>query len=175
MSLFVILFFDELGDSLVRNIWQAFSDHNISESMIEKQISPHLTLGKIPYEKQKDFSKALETFAKDLSPIPVNMPHYGIFTSPAIVIFLGVTVTDNLYNLHRKFYQQFKDYLELESLYSPSFWIPHVTLAHDLQPEQISRAIASCQHVTLPIMTQVNRIALVESDPIEVLALYVLG
>jgi len=174
MTLFVILFFDAQGDKAVRNIWQILANQQLSASMIEKKIAPHLTLGLVPYDKQHDLTRKLEAFANSSSPTPINMPYYGLFTSPGHVLFLGVTVTNQLYEFHRNFYHECQDYLDLDSLYIPDFWIPHVTLAHDLQAEQISLSLESCQHIALPIMTIVNRIALVESDPIEVLAEYAL-
>lgn len=172
MTLFVILFFDDVGDQAIRHIWQILAHHQLSDSMIEKNISPHLTLGIVAYENQHEFILRLEAFAKRITATPINMPHYGLFTSPSHVLFLGVTVTDRLYDLHRMFYEDCKDYLDLESLYTPKLWIPHATLAHDLQPEQISQALEHIQHITLPIRAHVNRIALVESDPIEVLIEY---
>lgn len=172
MTLFVILFFNAEGNKIVRNIWQTLADENISDSMIEKGIAPHLTLGTIPYARLTDFPTVLEAFAKPLSSIPINMPYYGFFPSPGTILFLGVTMTDALYRLHRQFYEDLNGYLNLDSLYIPDLWIPHVTLADDCQPEKLSFALQSCQQITLPITIHANRIALVESEPIDILIEY---
>jgi len=172
MSLFVILFFDKEGDKIVRNIWQTLAQENVSNSMIEKGIAPHLTLGMIPYEKQYNFSDTLELFAKRMSPIPINIPFYGFFPSSSNVIFLGVTMTDVLYTLHREFYSELNDYVDLDSLYTPEFWIPHVTLVDDCHPEKVSAVLQNCQQISLPITIYANRIALVESELINILAEY---
>ncbi len=172
MSLFVVLFFDEEGDQTVRDIWQTLADDNVSDSMISKGIAPHLTLGMIPYEKQHNFRNALEAFAKRLSLTPVNIPHFGFFTAPSTILFLGVTMTDALYTLHRQFYKELHEYIDLESYYIPDQWIPHVTLADGFKPEELSQSLRICQQVRLPINIYANRIALVESDPINIIVDY---
>jgi 2'-5' RNA ligase len=172
--LVVELSFETAGDRIVRNIWQALADANVSTSMIDKPFHPHISLGMIPYEKQSGFQNTLKSFATQLSPISVNMPHYGIFTSPGHVIFLGVTVTDALYNLHRTFYQAFANDVDVTTLYTPDFWIPHCTLAYDLTAEKAPLALGVCQQFPLPITSYINEIGVVESDTGEVVVRHLL-
>jgi 2'-5' RNA ligase len=172
MTLYVVLLFDEAGDQTVRIIWQALADQHVSDSAIKLNVPPHLTLGIIRYEDQQNFLPKLKAYADNLHQIPINMPHIGLFTSQNTVIFLGVTVTDALYNLHRQLYQTCVDFVEKDSLYTPEFWIPHVTLAVDLQTEKFPSALEVCQQFTLPITINANAIALVKSDNNEILAKY---
>jgi len=47
-----------------------------------------------------------------------------------------------------------------------------VTLADECQPEKLALAVQSFQQVTLPINIHANRIALVESEPIDIVVEY---
>lgn len=84
-------------------------------------------------------------------------------------IFLGVTVADALYQLHRTCYQHYAEYFEGNTLFRPETWIPHCTLADGLAVNQLSSTIDICQTYPLPIKAIANRIALVDSDPIEII------
>lgn len=161
--------FEETGDLTIRSLWQALADNDISTFMVDKPYVPHITLGGIQDNKLEDIKNALPSFAKQFDPIPVNMPYFGVFTSPFQTIFLGVTVTDTLHHLHRQFYKHCSDYLDWELLYIPELWIPHCTLAFQLDDITLLPALEVCRQHPLPVNTSINSLSIVESTTGEIL------
>lgn len=161
--------FEEAGESTVRQYWQTLADYDISSFMIDKPYAPHITLAGIPNDKYDDFSHILPSFAEQFSSIAINMPFLAVFTSPHYVLFLGVTVTDALHRLHRELYKQYAQHVDWDLLYIPSLWIPHCTLAFQLDSAKLSSAIDVCSQYPLPINTAINRLEIVESTTAEVL------
>ena len=171
-----VLFFDDEGDRVVRDIWQALATANISTSMMDLKIAPHISLGMMKHTQDvKAVVNLLENYSKQVSPIPLNMPYYGVFTSPGHVVYLGLTVTDQLYQLHRGFCQAFKDSLDWTSLYVPDRWVPHCTLAQGLTSQEIPQALEVIQQFALPINLKVNRIALVDDKSLAIVGEYAIG
>lgn len=162
-------FFEDSGDQIVRQLWSDLAENEVSTFMIEKPYVPHITLGGILDHKFEDMENQLMSFAEQFSPIPINMPFFGAFTSPFQVMFLGVTVTDDLHNFHRRFYEHCGDNIDLELLYVPKFWIPHCTLAFQLDDSTLLKALDICRKQELPVETYINRLAIVESRTGEIL------
>ncbi|GEM_PF-1324627 len=162
-------FFEEHGDQVVRQLWSSLAEQDVSTFMVDKPYIPHITFGGVLDDKFADMKTQLTSFAKQFSPVPVNMPHFGVFTSPFQVLFLGVTVTDTLHDLHRQFYKQCSDNLDMTLLYVPEFWIPHCTLAFQLDDSTMLKALNTCRSQPLPVNTLINRLAIVESTTGEVL------
>ena len=152
------------GEAHVRTIWQAIADAGISSSMITKPFSPHISLGIIPYARQGNFIPHMETLAVQTAPIAINMSNYGVFTNPGGVVYLGVTVTDTIQQVHHELYQTYKADLDWNTLYVPDKWVPHCTLAFDVSPPKFGETIELCRHFPLPLLTRVDRIGLVESE-----------
>lgn len=167
-------FFEEIGDRQVRQLWNALAENDVSTFMIEKPYVPHITLGGILDHKFESSKRQFMSFAEQFSPTPVNMPYLGLFTSPFKVIFLGVTVTDALHNLHRQFYEQCSDSIDWNLLYVPKLWIPHCTLAFQLDDTTLLQGLDICCQQPLPVETSINRLAIVESTTGEILSSVIL-
>ncbi len=161
--------FEDAGESKVRQYWKTLADNNISSFMIDKPYAPHITLAGIPDDKYEEFKDILPSFAEQFTSIPINMPFLAVFTSPHYVLFIGVTVTDALHHLHRELYKQHPHCVDWDLLYVPSLWIPHCTLAFQLDSSKLSSAIDACSQFPLPINTNINRLEIVESTTAEVL------
>lgn len=162
--LFAVLFFEDRTEQTIRQIWHALTESNIQISGIDKDVSPHVTLGMFKESHSINLPLQMESFASQFKPLPINMSHYGFFTTPHRIIYLGVTMTDPLYQLHRGLYQQLADELDTTALFVPATYVPHCTLAYDLQPEKLAIALDICQQFPLPIITVAKGVALVESE-----------
>lgn len=162
--LFVVLLFEDEATQTIRQIWQALTDLKIETNGIDKHISPHITLGMFKEHHSDDLGQLVESFASKFTSLPINMSHYGFFTSPHRIVYLGVTMTDALYQLHRELYRQLASDLDVTTLFVPETYVPHCTLAFDLQPEELPIILDICQQFPIPIMTRANRIALVDSE-----------
>lgn len=162
--LFAVLFFEDKTEQTVRHIWQALTENQIATNGIDKDVSPHITLGMFQSSQQNDLPQQVASFIANITTIPIIMPNFGIFTSPYRIIYLGVTVTDRLYDFHRGLYRAFDAQLDTTTLFVPATYVPHCTLAYNVPPDKLPIALSICQQFPLPIITHANRIALVESE-----------
>ena len=160
--LFAVLYFDEVSDQTIRQIWQTLADANLSTAVIDKGVPPHITLGSFLPNQPDDIVDQVGQFAQTFAPLAITMPNYDVFTSPQLVVFLGVTVTDVLHNLHRGLYQQFAEHIDNSTLFAPATWLPHCTLAYESNADKLPSILKVCQQFPLPIVATANRLALVD-------------
>ena len=164
MAYAVEMYFDILTDSTVRGMWQSIAASGVPSAMLLGGYRPHVTLA--VYDELKDdgwFASTLEVLAGVAPPIHLTFNSFGVFPTAEWVLFLGVTVTDSLNQLHSSFHSWFADYRTgLRSYYAPDHWVPHCTLALGLSLDQMTTAIQSCAAVTLPLTARVLSFGLVE-------------
>jgi 2'-5' RNA ligase len=160
----VEMYFDVLTDSTVRGMWQSIATAGVPSPMLVGGYRPHVTLA--VYDALKDdgwFASTLEVLAGVAPSIQLTLGSYGIFPTAEGVLFLGVTVTDALQELHSSFHAWFADYkVGLRGYYAPDHWIPHCTLGLGLSVAQMTAAIEACAGVALPLTAKVTSFGLVE-------------
>lgn len=161
----VVLLFDDDSTKLIRNIWYNISSVGLSSFLIENDDLPHISLGicnNIDCDQAQDH---LLQYIAFIEPFNITLNHIGIFPGTGVV-FYGINMTSHIINLHMQFTDLFNEIAEGPyEKYLPGQWIPHVTLAYDLPPDQISKTIAIVQKTELPITCRVEKIALIEFPP----------
>lgn len=176
MAYAVELFLEEKSAAEVRNVWQQLAEAGVSSSMVEKPFQPHMTLAVFDEIRRPDYVRAASEFAKHAVPIEINVPNLGVFLNETGVVFLGVTVTWRLIELHEWFHGTLKNYVNhVWAHYLPGSWVPHVTLAFNLEVDRIPKAIEICQSFALPFNAKTDRIAIVDTLTGEELQLFTLG
>jgi 2'-5' RNA ligase superfamily len=160
----VEMYFDQTADATLRGLWQAMTHAGIRTGMIESGQRPHVTLA--VYDTLVDdgwFLATLEEFAGVTAPLALTLGTIGIFPTSEAVLYLGVTMTGALYDLHTAYHTWFSDYKSgLRSYYAPNFWIPHSTIGYGLSLESMFAAIQCCAAFTFPITAHVQGLGLVE-------------
>ena len=173
MPFAVELYFDPSTEASIRGAWTAIDEAGISASMPKGGYRPHVSLGVCNHLEAKAFEKELSTFAESITPFRLSLSNIGIFPTSEGVIFLGVTVTDQLLNIHRRFHKIFKKHAqEQREYYAVGRWTPHCTLAFGLSEEQIVEAVTVCRRIVLPTSTKVGEIGVVEVSPKSCQTLY---
>ena len=162
--LFVVeLYFDPLTEASIRDVWKAIDDARISDSMPKGGYRPHVSLGVCDYLETNSLAQELTTFAASITPFQLSFPNIGIFSTSEGVVYLGVTVTEQLLNLHTTFHKIFKKYAEEQrEYYTVGRWVPHCTLAFGLSEHQIAETVTICRQIDLPVSTEVREIGLVK-------------
>lgn len=174
MPFAVELYFDPSTEVSIRGAWTAIDEAGISASMPKGGYRPHVSLGVCNHLKSKAFEKELSTFAESITPFRLSLSNIGIFPTSEGVIFLGVTVTDQLLNIHRRFHKIFKKHAqEKREYYAVGRWTPHCTLAFGLSEEQIVEAVTICRQIALPILAKVKEIGVVKVSPTSCQTLHV--
>ena len=173
MPFVVELYFDPSTEERIRGAWKAIDEAGISASMLDGGDRPHVSLGVCNHLEPNAFEKELSIFAASLAPFRLSFPNIGIFSTSEGVVFLGVTVTKQLLNVHTAFHKIFKKHVqEQREYYTVGRWVPHCTLAFSLSERQIAEVVTICRQIVLPTSTEVKEIGLVEVSPMSCRTLY---
>lgn len=101
-----------------------------------------------------------------MTPFRLSFPNIGTFSTSERVVYLGVTFTEQLLNVHTRFHKIFKKYAqEQREYYAVGRWVPHCTLAFGLSEDQIVEAVTICRQIDLPISAEVKEIGVVKVSP----------
>lgn len=161
------LFFDSSTDAKIRGVWEDLAAIG-SSFMRDSGARPHVSLA--VYDTL-DISLArtlLNRFASKVVPVSFTLASLGMFTSPSIVVFLSPKVTKELLHLHSQFFSIFSSAgARCWHHYTPSHWIPHCTIAMDLEVCQLSSLYEVCQKTELPFSGSFAEIGLVEFRPVQ--------
>ena len=168
------LYFDPSTEECIRGAWKAIIDEaGISASMPDGGYRPHVSLGVCNYLEPNAFEKELSTFAASVTSFRLSVPNIGIFSTSEGVVFLGVTVTEQLLNVHAAFHEIFKRHAQDQrEYYTVGRWVPHCTLAFGLSEHQIVEAVTICRQIDLPISAEVKGIGVVKVSPAGCQTLY---
>ncbi|MEG9295443.1 2'-5' RNA ligase family protein [Mangrovibacillus sp. Mu-81] len=164
----VIALFDTETERLIKHIWKELREESISYYIDEVQDGrPHLTLASYKELDKKNYIRQMETFYDNKRGYDITFNHIGSFLNYN-TLFLSPTVTEQLLDFHTEHHKHFGTYnTEANKLYEPRQWIPHVTLANNLEPDQLSKAFHYCVDrigQTKGRIEEVGLIELVEQD-----------
>lgn len=166
MPFAVELRFDTQAEEQICDAWSAIHEAGIGSSLLDAGYRPHVSLGVCDRLEPNAFAEALSTFAASLAPFRLSLSSVGIFPGAEGVVFLGVTVTKRLLNVHAAFHQVFKTHAQEQSeYYAVGKWVPHCTLSFGLSERQIAEAVPICRGIPLPISAEVKEIGLMEISP----------
>lgn len=164
---------DPEAAAVVQRIWRELADAGIGY-MASSGVRPHVTLG-IWETLDRDRAEAeLTRFAAETPPVQVTFASVGLF--PGVAVFLAATVTAELLELHAGFHRRFARSGEAPSgYYRPGRWVPHCTLATDLEPDRFADALAIAGRVRLPLGCRLVEAGIVEFRPVKQLVSRALG
>ena len=166
MPFVVELYFDPSAEERIRSAWKAIDAAGISDSMPKGGYRPHISLGVCNHIELNAFAQELSTFAASVTPFRLSFPNIGIFSTSEGVVFLGVTVTEQLLNVHTRFHEIFKKHAqEQREYYTVGNWTPHCTLAFGLSEHQIAETVTVCRQIDLPVSTEVKEIGVMNVSP----------
>ena len=166
MPFVVELYFDSSTEASIRDAWKAIDDAGISDSMPKGGYRPHVSLGVCDHLETDSLAQELSTFAAGVAPFRLAFPNIGTFSTSEGVVFLGVTVTEELLSVHTAFHEIFKKYAgQQREYYTVGQWVPHCTLAFGLSEHQIAETVTICRQIVLPTSTEVREIGVVKVSP----------
>ena len=166
MPFAVELFFDTQAEKQICDAWKAIQKAGISSPLLDAGYRPHVSLGVCNCIESSAFEAELSTFAASVAPFSLLLSSVGIFPGAQGVIFLGVTVTEHLLDVHAAFHKIFKKHAQEQSeYYAVEKWVPHCTLGFGLSERQIAEAVLTCRSAPLPISAEVKEIGLAEVSP----------
>ena len=166
MPFAVELRFDTVAEERICEAWNTIHEAGIGSSLLDAGYRPHISLGVCNSLEPNTFAEALSTFAASLAPLRLSLSSVGTFPGAEGVIFLGVTVTEHLLDVHAAFHKIFKTHAQVQSEhYAVGKWVPHCTLAFGLSEREIAEVVPICRDIPLPISAEVKAIGLMDVSP----------
>ncbi|RIL05360.1 MAG: hypothetical protein DCC71_10520 [Proteobacteria bacterium] len=168
MAFAVSAWFDAALESRVRAIWTLLSESDLSSAFHEGPYRPHITLTVCEELDRSAFSGALRQAIGNSRPLPVILPSLGIFNNDPPAMFLGVTVSRDLLDLHAVVHRLSTAYGRGPRAYFlPGRWNPHCTLAPAIAPTELARAMVLLSEMKLPLVGSIERLGIIDT-PAEV-------
>ncbi|HAX97189.1 MAG TPA: hypothetical protein DCY35_11840 [Prolixibacteraceae bacterium] len=166
MPFAIVVYFDSKSEKPIKKIWESLAEANISSSLSEFGIRPHLTLAIFDEVRCDTCEVMLSNLAARTRLLHLRASHLGIFTNPGWVIFLAPTPTRELLTLHYEIHQLFKeDSGSSWEIYQPKNWVPHCTLSQDTPKNKVTQAFEICTQIKLPFDLNITRVGVVEFQP----------
>ncbi|MGG5735934.1 MULTISPECIES: 2'-5' RNA ligase family protein [Bacillus cereus group] len=136
----IIATFDCVFTNKVRELQNELT--NIIETNELAGVEPHITLADYKELDVNLYTKRLEEFVVFQENIStVTFPSVGTFLTNG-TIFLAPNITDELLRLHHSYHDYFKTFHDNQkSYYVPGRWVPHCTIANQLNVNQFLGAI----------------------------------
>lgn len=176
MPFAVHLFFDTNTEAVVKLAWKRLADTGIAPYMHYSGNRPHLSLAIYENLDLTACEQELESFAAGRDPLPVIFQYVGIFPTTLATVFLGPTVTAGLLELHAQIHEVLRTVgSDPSPYYLPGKWIPHCTLALELEPRLIAQALDIGLQTSLPLSGQITEIGVIEFRPVKHLFGFRLG
>jgi 2'-5' RNA ligase len=168
MAFAVSAWFDAVLEGRVRAIWRLLSETTLSSTLHEGPYRPHITLGIYEDLDRSAFSSALRRAIQGHASLPVFLPSLGVFNNDPPAIFLGVTVSQALLDLHALVCRHLNAHGQgPRDYFSTDRWNPHCTLAPAIEPTKLARAMTLLNEIELPLVGSIERLGIIET-PAEV-------
>lgn len=172
MGYAVELYFDQESEKIIKEIWQVLYEKNVSNFMYESNSKPHITLAVYndSLTNLETFQNSVEDFVRELSQFELNLSHIGIFNTDEGVVFLGPKVSDQLLSIHERFHESMQPYKEFVwSFYQPDLWVPHCTMAIDLDKASVLNSIEIIGDMFKSMIVNIEKAGVIKFKPIEYL------
>ena len=166
MPFAIELYFDDLGESRLRSLSDAFSRFGAPAFHVGES-RPHVSLVVAESVDLLATRALLDRFSRSTRRFPVSLPSLGFFLVERVA-FLAPKVTPDILALHASFFAEFASISAgIWRHYHPASWVPHCTLAVGLLPQHILPAFEACQACGLPVDCTIVGMGLVEFLPVK--------
>jgi 2'-5' RNA ligase len=160
------LFFDTDADAKIRRVWDDLAMIG-SSFMRDSGARPHVSLAVYDSLDASSAQILLDRFASTAPSFSFTLNSLGVFVSSPPVAFLSPKVSHDLLHLHSQFFSVFSMAgFDCWPHYTPTHWVPHCTIAMDLEPNQLPGLHEICQTASLPITGIFTEIGIVEFRPV---------
>lgn len=177
MDYAILLSFDPSSDRRLRQMIQALADSSGNETVLLSGLKPHLTLAEFDTDRYENVVLTLNELAeKILSPIPVKLASAGFFPNNLSVLYLAPIVDEHLLDLHRLVNNALEPLCTAFSpLYREENWVPHCTLALDLDQVSFTDACIALAESFQPLDAVAIQLSLIACCPYCEQAVFTLG
>lgn len=176
MSYAVLLHFDPFTESKVQELIHTIAAHTGLSDQIPLGFRPHITLTGFEPPLPDGLKLRLEDLASRTDRIPIHLASVGTFPGEEGVVFLSPAANPELLRLHQNIYQLLTELsVETNPYFNPGTWVPHCSVAYNLNPEQACRAVQHCLGSQVFNRGELVSLGLTEFLPIKEICIYPLN
>ncbi len=163
------LVFDPHTEAHIRAVWGQLASQGFTTPLARPGCLPHVSLILSETLHVDDLARDLEGLGHPPHRLEIRVSHVGVFTEPELVLFYGLTPTDQLLRVHAAVARICRRWSStITARTQPGVWVPHCTLATRVDASRLSDAIAAAATLTLPWVATQVRLALVQFDQVGV-------
>lgn len=168
MPFAVHLFFDQSTEAIIKSAWKKLADTGIAPYMHQSANRPHFSLAIYQNIDLTECNQILRSLTASSKRLPISLQYLGVFPTTPATVFLSSPVTASLLDLHSQVYEKLH-FIGTDPLqyYLPGNWVPHCTLALELEPGLLSQALEIGLQISLPINGEITEIGVIEFRPVE--------
>jgi len=168
MAIAVSAWFDMQTESRVRDIWWTLAEAGLARTLHDGPYRPHVTLAVYDAIDRREFTATLRARLSALEPFPVVFSGLGAFLNKPPTLFLGVTQSKRLRQIHLGVHELLAAVGSGPVAYHlPDSWNPHCSLALELPGAAFPRAVELLSTLALPFDGMVDRVGIIDT-PAEV-------
>lgn len=167
MTISIVMNLDARSDKNIRAMWDALTRGGVSPDCLIYDPRPHVSLAEFEEARLDALMDRVRSFAENHPPVPITFDHLGTFATEVGIIFLAPVITRNLLDVHSDFHATFRDFHANSSFYQRDRWVPHCTLARNLDTDQFCRAIKVIRQFDLPFEARLESLGVIRHPPIE--------
>lgn len=151
--------------TVVNEIWHKLKEDCGLEGIFNFPI-PHFTWFAAEELDTEKSAAVLHQIAQISQPMHVRTFGLGIFSGEEPVLYLPIVKSMTLINFHKEIWEQLCPYaVEPKLYYSPSLWVPHITLAlKDLNRENLVCALQSIGFQQWELSINIDNLSLVPHE-----------
>jgi len=163
----VELYFEPAGEARVRRLWNALAEAGVCRLMLDLDARPHLSLALYPTIDAPALAGAIDDFAQVHAGFELALAAAGSFPGPENVLYVAPVVTPALLSLHAAYHARVAELgLECDLHYRPGHWVPHCTVAMEIDPPALERGLSLARASEVFGPTHVVGMGLIEFRPV---------
>lgn len=164
MKYAVILHFDKKTEKRFTAMIKKMIAGGVNSFMEDNDMPPHITLAAFEKDNREGIVEAFLTMAKKLTPFDIHFAALGVFNPR--VLFVSPVMSEPLMESARGANEAYSSLgIETDTRYAPGAWVPHVTLALNLENEELLSAFTLAQKLFKPFSGKSASITLIECCP----------
>ena len=168
MAYAVVIYFDKISSQTIVNTWKELVKNNISQNMLSTGIQPHFTLAIYDSFDCVECEKEIMKIAENSGLIDIQADYFGIFPNTSSVIFIAPAPGQALIQFHHNIHNSLKNHVGGSwEIYQPGKWVPHLTIARDINNHHLSSALEICMKIPLPLKMRITQMGVVSFEPIK--------
>ncbi len=169
----VVLYLDAQASHPIRQAIQELALKDVAPYMEAHSVQPHVTLAIYDNLDCQLCERKIARAARIMRGLTLNFAYLGVFHSESVVVYLGATPTQELLAIQKRVHGILNSIASNPwDLYLPGKWIPHCSLAIELSPRKLQKAMQVCMEIALPLTISIVSLGIMQFEPLQPIYTY---